>query len=71
MIEYYDNIEKHRVVSQVQPGYLKPLLPEDAPNEPQPWADIEADIDSKIMPGITHWYALHLHSFPLIPATSR
>ena len=43
------------MVSQVEPGYLRPQLPSTAPLDPEPFADITADIHSKIMPGITHW----------------
>ncbi|KAM6482340.1 Endomembrane protein 70-domain-containing protein [Trichoderma sp. SZMC 28011] len=52
---YYDNISDHRVVADVEPGYLRPLLPASAPLDPEPWESIQADIQSKILPGITHW----------------
>ncbi|KAL7915642.1 Endomembrane protein 70 domain-containing protein [Trichoderma velutinum] len=52
---YHDNISDHRVVADVEPGYLRPLLPASAPLDPEPWESIQSDIQSKIMPGITHW----------------
>ncbi|KAH6607844.1 nonaspanin tm9sf [Trichoderma cornu-damae] len=52
---YYDNISHHPVVAAVEPGYLRPLLPASAPLEPEPWESIHSDIQSKILPGITHW----------------
>ncbi|KAL7962860.1 Endomembrane protein 70 domain-containing protein [Trichoderma compactum] len=52
---YYDNISDHRVVADVEPGYLRPLLPASAPLDPEPWESIQSDIQSKILPGITHW----------------
>ncbi|RFU73227.1 nonaspanin tm9sf [Trichoderma arundinaceum] len=52
---YYDNVSDHRVVSAVEPGYLRPLLPASAPLDPEPWESIQSDIQSKILPGITHW----------------
>lgn len=42
-------------MSAVKPGFLKELLPDDAPNAPSSWQSIMEDIDKIIMPGITHW----------------
>lgn len=43
------------MLSDVEPGYLKKLLPDGPPAEGEKWEDIQADIASKIMPGLTHW----------------
>ena len=53
---YYDTVEERRVMSAVEPGYLRKLLPTAAPEEGENWRDIQSDIDTKIMPGLTHWY---------------
>jgi len=53
---YYETIEDRRVISNVEPGYLKKLLPESAPEEGEAWSDIQKDIEAKIVPGLTHWY---------------
>ncbi|KAI0175913.1 pyridoxal phosphate-dependent transferase [Hypoxylon sp. FL1284] len=55
IVKYYDNIEDRRVVSNVEPGYLRKILPEEAPETGEAWADIQKDIETKILPGITHW----------------
>ncbi|KAK7747751.1 hypothetical protein SLS62_008895 [Diatrype stigma] len=55
IVKYYDTIEERRVASTVEPGYLRKLLPEEAPQDGEPWADIQKDIEAKILPGITHW----------------
>ena len=55
VVNYYDTIADRRVVSNVEPGYLRKLLPSEAPEEGEPWKDIQADIETKIMPGMTHW----------------
>ena len=55
VIDYYDNIETRRVVSNVSPGYLHQLLPSGPPDNGEPWSEIQKDIESKIMPGLTHW----------------
>ncbi|MCJ1474374.1 hypothetical protein MMC13_003032 [Lambiella insularis] len=54
-IDYYDTIQDRRVVSDVAPGYLKKLLPSAPPEQGEKWEDIQKDIGSKIIPGLTHW----------------
>jgi hypothetical protein len=56
VIDYYENISDHRVVSAVSPGYLRPLLPSNIPEIGEPWEDIQKDITEHIIPGLTHWY---------------
>lgn len=53
--DYYKNIESFPVLSQVQPGYLRELLPESAPTHPDTLQDVLNDVQSKILPGVTHW----------------
>ncbi|CAN6553410.1 unnamed protein product [Malus baccata var. baccata] len=53
--DYYKSIEKHPVLSQVQPGYLKKRLPDTAPYNPEPLETILQDVHDHIVPGITHW----------------
>ncbi|KAI0177890.1 pyridoxal phosphate-dependent transferase [Pestalotiopsis sp. NC0098] len=55
IVKYYDTIEERPVVSTVEPGYLRKLLPEHAPEDGEAWADIQKDVESKIVPGLTHW----------------
>ncbi|KAL3420120.1 aromatic-l-amino-acid decarboxylase [Phlyctema vagabunda] len=65
---YYDNIEDRRVVSNVEPGYLKKLLPDAPPQEGESWTEIQKDIETKIMPGLTHWQSPNFMAF--FPASS-
>ncbi|KAI5680036.1 hypothetical protein M9H77_01263 [Catharanthus roseus] len=53
--DYYKNIESFPVLSQVQPGYLRELLPESAPPHPDTLQDVLNDVQSKLLPGVTHW----------------
>ncbi|XWS47052.1 hypothetical protein CRYUN_Cryun14cG0120200 [Craigia yunnanensis] len=53
--DYYQTIESFPVLSQVEPGYLRNLLPDSAPNQPDSFQDVLDDIQSKILPGVTHW----------------
>ncbi|KHN97943.1 aromatic-L-amino-acid decarboxylase [Metarhizium album ARSEF 1941] len=66
--DYHDKVSSRRVVSDVQPGYLRPLLPPSAPLDPEPFEAIRADIQDKIMPGITHWSSPGFMAF--FPASS-
>ncbi|KAK5794728.1 hypothetical protein PVK06_035969 [Gossypium arboreum] len=52
--DYYQNMEKYPVLSQVQPGYLAKLLPKSAPNIPEPIETILHDIQQYVIPGIAH-----------------
>lgn len=53
--DYYDNIEKYPVLSQVKPGEIKDQLPATAPMESESMEQIMSDVNLIIMPGITHW----------------
>ena len=49
------------LIFQVQPGYLREMLPSQAPKRGEPWDDIFKDIERAIMPGVsTHLYACAL-----------
>lgn len=63
IINYVENIRDRRVLPTVKPGYLKPLLPSEAPQTPENWKDIMADIERVIMPGITHWHSPKFHAY--------
>lgn len=52
-----------RVLPTVKPGYLKPLIPEEAPEKPEQWQDVMADIERVIMPGVTHWHSPKFHAY--------
>lgn len=61
--QYMDNIKSRRVYPTVEPGYLKELLPKEAPQKPEDWNDIMRDVEEKIMPGITHWNHPNFHAY--------
>ncbi|KAI4221933.1 MAG: hypothetical protein L6R36_006535 [Xanthoria steineri] len=68
IIDYFTNLESRHVASKVSPGYLRPLLPAKPPDEGEEWADIQKDIEAKIMPGLTHWQSPDFMAF--FPANS-
>ncbi|KAJ6728964.1 hypothetical protein OIU85_019937 [Salix viminalis] len=53
--DYYKSIENFPVLSQVEPGYLRELLPDSAPNQPETLQNVLDDVQAKILPGVTHW----------------
>ncbi|KAL2341511.1 hypothetical protein Fmac_009451 [Flemingia macrophylla] len=55
LADYYENIAKYPVLSQVEPGYLRKLMPSFAPLNPEPIETILQDLQQHILPGITHW----------------
>ena len=50
--DYLTNIRERRVIPDVQPGYMRKLLPDHAPLEPENWDNIFNDIEKIIMPGV-------------------
>ncbi|KAJ2891440.1 hypothetical protein GGI21_003251 [Coemansia aciculifera] len=53
--DYYESLDSVPPLSTVNPGYLYKIMPNEAPEDPEPFEDIQADIKTKIMPGMTHW----------------
>ncbi len=41
-----------RVLPTVEPGYLRGLIPEQAPEQGEAWQNIFQDIERVIMPGV-------------------
>ncbi|XP_016301208.1 aromatic-L-amino-acid decarboxylase [Sinocyclocheilus anshuiensis] len=73
--DYLENIEKRQVYPDVEPGYLRSLIPEEAPEEAESYEDVVKDIERVIMPGVTHWHSPYFyayfptaHSFPAMLA---
>ncbi|KAK4875669.1 hypothetical protein RN001_012091 [Aquatica leii] len=60
---YLLTLDSKRVTPNVEPGYLKSLIPSEAPEEPEEWDNIMDDVDSKIMPGVTHWQHKRFHAY--------
>ena len=61
--DYYENIEKFPILSQVKPGEIKESLPLSAPQTGEPFARMMHDVDTVIMPGITHWQSPNFYAY--------
>ncbi len=53
--EYLERVGDLPVLAQVQPGEIRARLPERAPEEPEAFADVLADLENVLLPGVTHW----------------
>ena len=61
--DYYQEIEKYPVLSRVEPGEIRAGLPPGPPQEGESFETILGDIESLIMPGITHWQSPNFFAF--------
>lgn len=53
--DYHETVETMRVLPAVKPGDIRAALPDRAPDEPEPFERIRADLDSIVLPGLTNW----------------
>jgi aromatic-L-amino-acid decarboxylase len=53
--DYRSRVAAFPVQSKVKPGEIIARLPSAAPEKPEPFAEILRDLESIILPGITHW----------------
>uniref|UniRef100_A0A671XEL6 Aromatic-L-amino-acid decarboxylase n=1 Tax=Sparus aurata TaxID=8175 RepID=A0A671XEL6_SPAAU len=66
--DYLENIEQRPVYPDLEPGYLRSLIPNEAPAEPETYEEIMKDVERVIMPGITHWHSPYFYAY--FPAAS-
>src|SRR3954462_357505 len=52
---YMERVRELPIASRVAPGEIRSRLPESAPEAPEPFAALLADLDDVVLPGITHW----------------
>ena len=62
IVDYYERRLEGRgdapplpVRSRVAPGYLRPLLRDEPPEEGEAFDAVLADLEAHILPGVTHW----------------
>lgn len=66
--DYRANLDKESVMSQVEPGSIRAQLAQSPPVDPEPFAEIMANLTDLIAPGITHWQ--HPNYFAYFPANA-
>ena len=53
--DYMDSVEERPIVPAVEPGEIRAMMPDAAPEQPEPFEAILRDLDEIVMPGVTHW----------------
>lgn len=56
--DYLETIDERRVLPEVQPGYLRDMLPGKAPRKGEEWPAIMKDVERAIMPGVGSIYSI-------------
>uniref|UniRef100_A0A0L8H5W6 Aromatic-L-amino-acid decarboxylase n=1 Tax=Octopus bimaculoides TaxID=37653 RepID=A0A0L8H5W6_OCTBM len=56
IIDYFGNIGSRNAYPAVEPGFMKTLIPAEAPETPDKWENVFNDIERVIMPGVCHWH---------------
>jgi len=63
LADYYSRVERLPVLSRVQPGEIRAMLPQQAPQEGEAFDRIFADIERIILPGVTHWQSPNFYAY--------
>ena len=66
--EYFENIEKYPVVSRLEPGDVKKMIPAVPPSRGEAMEAIFRDFEDLLLPGVTHWQ--HPGWFAYFPANN-
>jgi aromatic-L-amino-acid/L-tryptophan decarboxylase len=59
--DYFENIEDQPVLSQIEPDWLRSQLPTAPPAGPEEFDKVLSDMDSLILPAVTHWNHPNFH----------
>lgn len=72
LAEYYRDVDKYPVrAAELEPGLLRKLLPEAAPEDGEPLEDVLEDVRRDILPGLTHWQSPSFFAyFPMNASTA-
>ena len=68
MADYLAKVERYPVRAKVKPGEIAARLPAAPPDAAEPFADIFADFERIVLPGMTHWQ--HPDFFAYFPGNS-
>lgn len=53
--DYRAKVAERPVMAQTAPGEIKARLPPSPPDQPEPFEAVLADLDTIVMPGLSHW----------------
>lgn len=63
LANYFDGVGDYPVLSQAEPGAIRAKLPKSAPQKGESYEQVMADVNSVIMPGITHWQSPDFYAY--------
>ncbi|CAD6997197.1 unnamed protein product [Ceratitis capitata] len=63
LIRYLQNIRERDVLSSAAPFSLIHTLPNEMPERAENWQDILNDIETFLLPALTHWQSPNFHGF--------
>lgn len=66
--DYWERVESLPVRSRVQPGQVREQLPSTPPRVGEPFGAVLADLDTIVLPGLTHWQ--HPGFFAYFPSST-
>ncbi len=61
--DYQSRVESMPVLSQVKPGQIRASLPENPPEQGEPFEAILKDVEQIILPGVTHWQSPNFFAY--------
>ena len=63
LADYMGRLDEVSVMAEVKPGDVREKLPDAPPANGEDFADILADLDRAILPGLTHWQAPGMYGY--------
>jgi aromatic-L-amino-acid/L-tryptophan decarboxylase len=63
LADYYQRVEEFPVLAQVKPGEIRTSLPAEPPQSGVTLDSMVGQLNSKIMPGITHWQSPNFFAY--------
>ncbi|GFO01602.1 histidine decarboxylase, partial [Plakobranchus ocellatus] len=58
-----DTIRSRLPFPDVQPGFLRGQIPDEAPFHGEPWENVKNDLERVVMKGLNQWRSPHFHAF--------
>ncbi len=55
--DHWETLDERPIRPAVTPGQVRDALPDAAPERPEPFSDVLADLDRVVVPGLTGWQA--------------
>jgi aromatic-L-amino-acid decarboxylase len=68
LADYHTNVADRPVQAATEPGDIRAQLPATPPDQPEPFPNVLADLDSIVLPGLSHWQ--HPRFFGYFPSNA-